>query len=361
MTQKQTSALISIKGTTLTEEEKSIIKNISPIGFTFFNRNIENKKQLKELTETIKNILERDDIIFAVDQEGGRVRRLREPEFRGYTGQETIGRLYTEVSKETAQRATYLHAALISQDLRECGLNLNYAPVADIIHPDTSVVIKSRCFSSNAEITTQLSSIMIKTYIANGIIPCIKHLPGHGRAEVDPHLQLPRISSSLSELETDFFPFKELSTITPCGMSAHIVLEKVDSRVPITLSPVGIKTIIRETIGFDGFLISDSIDMNALSGTIAERAQRALEAGCDAYCYCGGKTEELKTLAGINASLSPRSEKRLKKLKKILKHKISRLESYEEYQTIIGKITPYEESYDATEVLSLMERASKQA
>ena len=360
MLPKQSAAFISIKGTQLTREEKAVIKDISPIGFTIFKRNIENKTQLKHLTEDIKNTLEREDILFGIDQEGGRVRRLTEPEFSSYASQETLGRLYQEVSSQAAETAVKLHAGLISQDLKDCGLNLNFAPVLDIQYPNTADVLKSRCFSSSEKIVATLGKIMVEEYIHQGIIPCIKHLPGHGRVNSDPHLTTPQIDASIQELSKDFYPFKQLVSTAPFGMSAHIIIKAIDKEHPITQSPEGIKELIRNKIGFKGFLLSDSINMNALHGSIKERAQTTLAAGCDAYSYCDGELDELKTLAQIATPLPQQTQKRLQKALCILKNTTQEFLNYKEYQAITGKIAAYKETYDSTEVLKRMKELKAQ-
>lgn len=357
MTKEIGAALLSLSGPRVTSQEKELIKRANPLGFCFFGRNIENKKQLQNLTQEIKDLLEREDIIFAIDQEGGRVRRLHEPEFSSYASQQTIGRLYSEKSPEAAKEAARLHAALISKDLKQCGLNMNLAPVLDLGHKETTPAVASRCFSSSALIASELGKIMVDEYIQNGIIPCIKHLPGHGRAAVDPHLDLPFIAHSLEKLDEDFTPFRKLNT-SPCGMTAHIVVKAIDKDNPITLSAIGIKEIIRNRIGFKGFLFSDAIEMHALKGSLTERGLKSLEAGCDAYCYSRGKLEELQELSETLPPLSPKSLKRFSELKKILNNKPLALDTTarSRYEKLLNAITPYEESYDSTLVLMEMSK-----
>lgn len=349
-------ALLSLAGQSLSSEEKFLFREINPLGFCFFNRNIENQNQIYRLTQEISSLLGRDDVIFAVDQEGGRVQRLHEPEFLPYASQQTIGRLYTEISPEAARKAAQYHAALISQDLRKCGLNMNLAPVLDIGHKTTTAAVSSRCFSSSAEITAELGQIMVNEYTKQGIISCVKHLPGHGRASVDPHLDLPVIKEDMSKLEEDFFPFKELKN-TPCGMTAHIVLQEIDKSHPITQSPIGIKELIRKTIGFKGFLFSDSIEMHALKEDLATRGQKSLKAGCDAYCYSRGNTEELKKLCPSLPPLKRESITRFSEMKKILKITPKKTEKNirQSYEQLLNGITPYQENYDSTLVLMEMQ------
>lgn len=357
MTKEIGAALLSLSSFELTLQEKELIKTANPLGFCFFGRNIQNQTQLRGLTHEISDLLQRDDVIFAIDQEGGRVRRLHEPEFNAYASQQTIGRLYTETSPDAAKKAAQLHAELISQDLKDCGINMNLAPVLDIGHKETTAAVASRCFSSSATIVSELGKIMVNEYIKNGIIPCIKHLPGHGRAAVDPHLALPLISQPLEKLEEDFTPFKKLNDC-PCGMTAHVIVKKIDSENPITLSPSGIKELIRKHIGFNGFLFSDAIEMHALSGSLSSRGQKSLDSGCDAYCYSRGDINELKELCSQLPPLRQDSKARFASMKKILKNKTSNTnkDARHNYESLLNNIIPYEESYDSTLVLMQMNK-----
>ncbi len=338
-----TAIIASVAGTILTDDEKFVLEQLRPIGVSLFGRNIDNKKQLKSLVKSIKEIIG-DNAIIAVDQEGGRVRRLAEPDWRGYASQYVLGQL--------PQSVTRLHASLIAQDLNEVGINFNYAPVLDIVYPETHEVLKSRCFYSNQ---AEYGKVMAKSYIKNGICPCVKHMPGHGRATVDPHLGLPIINGTDCDLEKDLAPFVANCSL-PAGMTAHIVLPQIDD-LPVTMSKKAIDEVIRKRIGFGGLLISDAIDMHALKGTIGEKALRSLEAGCDVVCYCGGKIEELRELTGQKLYLQDATLERLKKVYKIINGEQVDKPDYDEYLSQIGKIPAYVESYDATETLNLMQKA----
>lgn len=350
-------AFLSVSGTSLNDEEKRLINKYNPLGISLFNRNIQNKQQLKQLLSEIKETAENNNIILAVDQEGGRVRRLGEPEFRPYAGQQTLGRLAEEISENAAETAVSLQAALISHDLSELGINMNYAPVLDVRYPDTSPVLASRIFSSDAKLTAKLGSIMAKEYIRRGIIPCIKHMPGHGRAQTDPHLNLPVISASFDELKNDFLPFQKLAN-APAGMTAHIILSCIDSQNPATQSPRVISEIIRQYIGFRGFLISDAVDMHALKGSIGEKTKASVAAGCDAVCYCGGKIEELHEVCANAGYLADKSFERFAEMQKTLYNSVEDnvSELGRRYEEITGQIEPYLETYDATEVLFKMQQ-----
>ena len=351
-------ALLSLSGPELKDDEKHLLSEANPIGISLFKRNISSPQQLKNLITDIKSIIGRNDVIIAIDQEGGRVRRLSEPDYPPYAGQQTLGRLYHEASPAAAQKACFLHASLISQDLKGLGINLNYAPSLDLIHPDTTPALSSRCLSEDSHIIGELGRIMVDTYITQGIIPCIKHLPGHGRASVDPHLNLPIIHTPLAELEADFAPFRALN-YAPCGMTAHIIIPELDSSRPITQSHQGID-FIRSNLGFKGFLISDALDMHALQGSLADKTQTSLSAGCDAICYCGGVLSDMEQIAATKPFLSDDSQARFADLFRILASSPADSPVSEaRYQALVGSITPYQETYDATEVLFQMNQAKK--
>lgn len=342
--------LLSCSGTRLTDAEKIFFARCNPLGINLFGRNIENKTQIKNLVQEIKDTIGRDDVLIAIDQEGGRVRRLKEPEFRSYAAAIDIGTL----PPAQAARAAELHAALIAADLAELGINVNYAPVLDLIYPQTSPALKSRCFSADEILTAALGRCEVEAFIKGGIAPCIKHMPGHGRASVDPHLKLPRLEQGLNELQKDFHPFKELND-SPLGMTAHIVLAAVDDTAPITQSKKAIDTVIRGEIGFNGLLISDAIDMKALAGTPGEKASAAVRAGCDAVCYALGDLSEMEDIAAALAPMSDKSLERFAKAAKIIHTKPHRQPWQKlsaEYQELAGSIPPYQETYDATEVLN---------
>lgn len=343
-------AMLSCSSTELNDSEKHLFSRYNPIGVTLFGRNIQDKNQLKKLISSIKEVIGRDDVLIAVDQEGGRVRRLVEPEFRSYLSQKNLGSL----DEQDAVNASRCHAALISRDLKELGINWNYAPVLDIAFPNTTAALLSRCFGSDEKKTALLGKTMVEEYIRNGICPCIKHIPGHGRASVDPHLHLPVLNYSLKDLEKDFYPFQQLKD-SPAGMTAHIVIPEVDSEFPVTQSAKAIQTIIRGIIGFEGFLISDAIDMKALKGSIGEKAQASLAAGCDAVCYCLGDAAEMQEVCTHARVLSDKSMIRFAKIKNIINNTskyttdFSKMEA--EYDRLAGKAEKYIETYDATEVL----------
>ena len=244
-------ALISVAGTMLSDGERRLIEQYRPLGVSLFARNIESRSQLAELTRQIREAAEDENIIIAVDQEGGRVRRLAEPEFRPYASQYVLGKIGETYGQEEAEKAVYEHVLLISKDLKDCGINMNFAPVLDLAFEETAAVLKSRCFGNEI------------------------------------------LNQPLKELEKDFFPFGKLNH-APAGMTAHVVIPETDAVNPVTQSAKGIREIIRGRIGFDGLLISDAIDMKALNGKIGEKAQTCIAAGWDAGWYCGGVPKYVK-------------------------------------------------------------------
>ena len=342
-------AFLSCKETSLTDEEKKIFAKYNPLGITLFGRNISSSEQVKKLCSEIKETVERDDILIAVDQEGGRVRRLQGNGFYDEVSQSRIGALPCN----EARQAAVLHSQLICHDLEKVGLNMNFAPVLDLDYEYTTLALKGRCLGSNPQKVADLGKLMVNTYVKNGICPCIKHLPGHGRAKCDPHLGLPIISDDLKTLENDFFPFQKLFD-APAGMTAHILIEKIDDAFPTTLSSKVIQNVIRGIINFKGLLLSDALDMKALKGTFSEKVRAALDAGCEAICYCSGLADELQEVCENCANLADNSLIKFAKIKNILHNKDNVNVSYDTYLNLVGGNETYNYNYDATEVLNQM-------
>lgn len=348
-------ALLSVSGTQLNDAEKRLFSQYNPLGVTLFNRNLKNKKQIRQLVKNIKETINRDDVLIAVDMEGGRVNRLRVAGYGSYASTRVLGEINSE-------EITALHARLIAADMIDAGINFNFAPVLDLEYTgQTNVVLQGRCFGNNEKQTAQLGKILYQTYINNGICPCIKHLPGHGRAQSDPHLQLPIIRTPLKKMEKDFYPFRQ-SADCPAGMTAHILLPEIDEDRPITLSSEGIREIIRHRIGFNGLLLSDAIDMHALKGNIEERTQAAWSAGCDVVCYCFGKIEDMQALCSNAVYLENESFERFEKLKKVFnngKSLINLDNDRKKYYSWVNQFADECINYDATEVLHQMQKGEK--
>lgn len=311
------SAFICLKGTKLTKSEADLLRAYHPAGLTLFRRNIETPDQVKKLTDDVRTAVGADDFLIAIDQEGGPVRRLRPPYWHDYVSQQQLG----NSSPQSASEAIRLHATLIAHDLHDLGINVVFAPVADIWHADTTDILASRCFSDDPQVVAQLASLLAKTYMEQGICPCMKHLPGHGLARSDSHLGLPVIEADWKAIQQDFLPFQKMADFIPLGMTAHIVLPTIDNQ-PITQSKKGID-LIRHEIGFDGLIITDAIEMRALKGTLTERTKSSLEAGCDLVCYCSGHVENNPLILEENTEVlkaaHPLSDKSLERFKRVRK------------------------------------------
>lgn len=340
-------AFLSCQGKKLSDNEKYLFEKYNPLGVCLFAKcceNIETREQVRKLIQEIKEVVGRDDVLIAVDQEGGRVRRLTEPEFFPLSSQAEIN----------CVRQAKRHAYLASYDLKSCGINVNFAPVLDILHEQTSNVLQGRCFPGNEKKVAQLGSRMIEEYMKQGICPCIKHMPGHGLATVDPHLSLPVIPLRRKELEKEFFPFKALKN-APMGMLAHIVFTDIDGDNPATTSHKVISQIIRDEIGFNGLLVSDALMMNALKGSIAERAERAVAAGCDVVCLGNADFAANVELCESGILMTDDAQKRLEQIYPII-HQKGSFQKYEyvknKYCENVKNVVAYDYHYDATEVLN---------
>lgn len=349
-------AMLSVSGTVLTDAEKRLLEKGQPIGVSLFKRNVENPNQVRRLTDEIRSVIGRDDVLIAMDQEGGRVCRYTPTDIpTGYYSEEALGTLTSDIERDEMIQC---HAFLISDDLRKLGVNWVYAPVLDVSCSDMTDALKGRCFSDDEKKVASCGRVMVDAYVSKGICPCVKHLPGHGRAVVDPHLSLPVLDYSLNDLERDFYPFEQVAPFAPAGMTAHIVIPEIDDK-PITQSAKGIKELIRGKIGFDGLLISDAIDMHALKGSLSDRVQNSLSAGCDVVCYCFGKESELKEVIKSASFMTDKALDRFKKIKDILSKPVPLLErknTVKRYMQLGEKTLSSEVGYDAVETLHKMEK-----
>jgi len=354
MTRPVLAALLSVNGPKLSDDEKRLFAQANPIGITLFNRNLVDPHQTAELIKEIKEAIGREDVIIAADQEGGRVNRLKAIGFSEYASAKVLG-------KTGSPEIVKLHCRLIANDMRSIGANMNFAPVLDVEYPQTTAALKSRCYGGDERQIALLGKYACQEYINQGICPCIKHMPGHGRAASDPHLGLPVINGSPDELAKDFYPFQKLQNC-PAGMTAHILLPQTDTQNPLTLSAKGIREIIRGRLGFKGFLISDAVEMGALKGTIPERAGAAWQAGCDAVCYCSGKIDEMYGLLAAGKFLDDASLERFEKIHRIVcknKSVINLDNERKTYYSVVKQFAEEKINYDATEVLHQMEEGER--
>lgn len=283
-------------GTMLTDEEQELFRRIRPWAFILFARNVESLEQLKALTNQIRAVTGREETLIFIDQEGGRVQRLRPPLVPNYPSAAEIGALY-DGSPEKAMRAAWLLGRLHAFDLMRVGINANCLPVLDVPVEGSHEVIGSRAYSHDPEIVSVLGNAVAEGMMAGGVLPVMKHMPGHGRAFADSHKELPSVDAPLSELwRRDFVPFRQLDDL-PAAMTAHIVYKALDPEKPATLSPIIIHCIIRELLGYEGLLMSDDISMKALSGDLPDIARDIIAAGCDVVLHCSGVLEETIAVA----------------------------------------------------------------
>jgi len=282
--------IYGISGPTLTDEEKYFFSKNSCIGFILFARNIQNKEQVKKLTSSLKELMGGETLIL-VDQEGGRVARLKEPHWKCYPAGDFFASLYKN-DKAAALDLLYKNFQEIADDLVEVGINVDCAPVLDILTSKTHQVIGDRAYGTNVEQVSALAKKVCEGLLSKKVYPVIKHIPGHGRAASDSHLELPIVDTSLEELRiTDFAVFKNF-TEQKFAMTAHVLFTALDKNKCATISPAIIK-LIREEIGFKNILMSDDLSMKALGGTFAERTELVLQAGCDLVLHCNGNMQEM--------------------------------------------------------------------
>ena len=294
--------IFGCSGLELSKEEKSFFFEAQPWGFILFSRNIKSRLQLRELTCQLRDTVGRN-IPILIDQEGGRVQRMRSPEWKEY-----LPALEQVKKADNALRIMYLRSRLIAYDLQEVGIDVNCAPIADILRADTHPILANRCYSTSIDEVVQVSRAVANGLIDGGVLPILKHIPGYGRAVVDGHEELPNVSERFDVLKvTDFLAFKRLADL-PISMTAHVTYTDIDS-LPTTISKKIIK-MIRDEIQFKNLLITDDISMGALAGSISERAELSLKAGCDIVLHCNGELNEMVQIAKVCGYLSGSSKRR---------------------------------------------------
>ncbi|WP_435167819.1 beta-N-acetylhexosaminidase [Falsirhodobacter sp. 1013] len=294
-------AIFGCDGLTLGTEERAFFRDADPFGFILFARNVDAPEQLRRLTAELREAVGRDAPIL-VDQEGGRVQRLRAPHWA-----EHLPALDMMTRARDPHRAMKLRFALIAAELRAVGIDANCAPVADVATDATHPFLRNRCYGFDPSTVTELARVAADAHLAQGVLPVIKHMPGHGRATADSHRDLPTVTADRATLEGDFAPFRALNHL-PMAMTAHIVFSALDDR-PATCSPVMID-LIRQDIGFDGLLMTDDIEMEALSGSVAERTRLSLAAGCDVVLHCNGAMPARRAVAEAAGEMGPDARRR---------------------------------------------------
>ncbi len=300
----------------LTDEERAFIKKNQPWGLILFKRNIDNPAQVIQLTEDFREIVERENAPVLIDQEGGRVQRMGPPHWPKYPPAATLGNL--PVSIQTRASLVCDSARLMAEDLRACGINVDCMPVLDVPAPGGHDVIGDRAYGKDAATVTSLGRAACEGLLGGRVLPVIKHLPGHGRAGADSHLELPVVTASLADLTaSDFAPFLGLNTM-PLAMSAHVVYTAIDPDHPATTSKKVVRDYMRGHIGFDGLIMSDDLAMKALKGSFHEKTEALFSAGLDMALYCHFDAASAQEVAEASPVLDgKRAERALRALKMI--------------------------------------------
>ena len=304
-------AIFGIAGTELTADERAFFRDADPAGYILFGRNIETRAQVRALTDALREVHGREHLLVTIDQEGGRVQRMKEPEWLRYPSGEIFDRLY-ELAPATAIEAVRANAEALGLDLAEVGITCTHAPLLDVRQPDADNVIGDRAFGSEPLRVAALGRAVLDGLARAGVAGTIKHMPGHGRTSVETHKALPTVTASDADLEWDIAPFRALNHAA-IGMTGHLVFTAWDVENPATLSPFVIEEIIRGRIGFDGLLLTDDLDMEALSGKVPERAARAIAAGCDIALNCWAKMDDMQGIAAALPAMSPEAARRLER------------------------------------------------
>jgi beta-N-acetylhexosaminidase len=295
-------AIYGCGGLILSAEERAFFRDARPWGFILFGRNIQTPDQVRSLVRALRETVGDASAPVLIDQEGGRVARLRPPHWHERPPAARFGSLH-DANPEAAREATYLNARLIAHDLAGLGINVDCLPVLDVPVTGAHDIIGDRAFAHDPVTVIDLGRAQIEGLMEGGVLPVMKHIPGHGRAGADSHLTLPRVAASAEELSaSDFVTFRSLD-LCPIAMTAHVVYDSIDPQRPATTSPKVIRDVIRGEIGFDGLLLSDDLSMQALDGPLDVRARAALFAGCDVVLHCNGKMDEMKLVASETKTL----------------------------------------------------------
>ena len=302
-------AIYGLAGERLSETERSFFRSADPAGYILFRRNCVDREQLRALTDDLRSIHGRADLPILIDQEGGRVARMRPPAWPEFPNAERFANLYRSAPM-TAIEATRANAAALAALLRESGINVDCLPLLDVRQPGATDIIGDRALGSEPMQVAALGRAVLDGLRQGGVVGVIKHMPGHGRALVDSHHELPVVDADEEALEIDLEPFVTLRN-APMGMTAHVVYTAWDPDLPASLSPIVIEAIIRGRIGFDGLLMSDDLGMSALSGGFDLRAGGALAAGCDLALHCSGDMAEMEAVASAVGEMKEVSRDRL--------------------------------------------------
>ncbi|MEM8986500.1 MAG: beta-N-acetylhexosaminidase [Pseudomonadota bacterium] len=311
-------AIYGCAGLTLTEDERSFFTDAQPWGFILFARNCETPDQIRALTQELRATVGRDDAPILIDQEGGRVARLKPPHWRARPPMAIFGSLYGQDPARGVEAAR-LNARLIAAELTAIGVNVDCLPLLDVPQSGAHDIIGDRAFSTSPDEIATLGRAVMEGLHAGGVLSVIKHIPGHGRALADSHEELPRVDAAAAELRAvDFPPFAALKD-APMGMTAHIVYDALDRDRVATASPLIVNDIIRKEIGFDGLLMTDDLSMKALKGDFGDRTRAAVDAGCDVVLHCNGDMPEMQAIAAAVPALDGRAAERAAAALSVLK------------------------------------------
>ena len=295
--------ITGVSGPELSAAERDFIRAECPWGFILFKRNIETPAQVTRLINELREEIGQPDAPVLIDQEGGRVQRLGPPNWPIYPAGAVFGRLY-DIDPAAGLAAARLSARLIAADLDEVGVSVDCLPLADVPVSGANAVIGERAYGTEPAKVAAIARAVTEGLEEGGVLPVLKHIPGHGRATADTHFSLPVVDTSREELEqSDFAPFRALADL-PMAMTAHVVFSALDPAQPATTSATIIDEVIRGLIGFQGLLMSDDVSMNALAGSISDRTRALLAAGCDMVLHCNGKLEEMLEVARVTPELS---------------------------------------------------------
>jgi beta-N-acetylhexosaminidase len=304
-----TPAIFGLAGPRLTADERAFFLDADPAGYILFARNVQDRDQLRALTTDLRSIHGRDRLLISIDQEGGRVARMKPPEWEAFPPGEMFASLW-DLAPASAIEAARINAEALGIDLAEVGITVDYLPLLDVRQPGAHDVIGDRALGTEPMQVAALGRAVLDGLEYSGVAGCIKHMPGHGRAQADSHKELPTVEASEAELERDLEPFRTLRDAS-IGMTAHVRYTAWDADNAATLSPFVVEEIIRRRIGFGGLLLTDDIDMEALSGTIPERAERAIAAGCDLVLNCWARMDDMIAMASRLPAITDQAKARL--------------------------------------------------
>ena len=304
-------AVYGLEGMKMSASERNFFRDSDPAGFILFKRNCGDPGQVLALTDSLRDLTGRDDVPILIDQEGGRVQRMREPEWPNFPCAERFATLY-QAAPMSAIEAVRSNARAIGLMLRQVGVNVDCLPLLDVRQSGATDIIGDRALGDEPMQVAALGRAVLDGLASAGVVGVVKHMPGHGRALVDSHKELPVVNASAGDLDIDLEPFERLNW-APMGMTAHVVYDAWDDRRPASLSPTVISKIIRGRIGFDGWLMSDDIGMEALQGDFSTRAAGVVAAGCDVALHCSGKMEEMIAVAKAVPDMTKEGVERLER------------------------------------------------